>query len=107
MQLLTKEIIDWLPGLYETEAEEDPIAWVKFFTPHSYWTWYILEGQKQDDGDWLFFAHVEGMAKTASPEVMRDALNSLNFARVSLGGEEHLIRTKTPGLANRILRLLE
>ena len=44
--------------------------------------------------------------EAASPEVIRDALNSLNFARVSLGGEEYLIRTKTPGLANRILRLL-
>ncbi len=44
--------------------------------------------------------------EAVSPEVIRDALNSLNFARVSLGGEEYLIRTKTPGLANRILRLL-
>ena len=42
MQLLTKEIIKWLPKLYETETEEDPMAWVKFFTPDSYWTWYIL-----------------------------------------------------------------
>ena len=33
MQLLTKEIINWLPKLYETETEEDPMAWVKFFTP--------------------------------------------------------------------------
>ena len=41
-----------------------------------------------------------------SPEVIREALNSLNFAKVSLGGEEYLIKTKAPGLANRILRLL-
>jgi len=81
MQLLTKEIIDWLPKLYETETEEDPIAWVKFFTPDSYWTWYILEGEKQEDGDWLFFAYVEGMVN----EFGYVSLRELEHARGPLG----------------------
>ncbi len=33
----------------------------KFFDPTSQWTWYVIEGQKQEDGDWLFFGYVIGV----------------------------------------------
>jgi len=61
MQLLTEEIKKMLPGLYAIENQDNPIVWVKFFTPDSCWTWYILEGSEQENEDWLLFAYVERM----------------------------------------------
>lgn len=58
MKLLTKEIIEKLPKLYSQDEVKDPICHLKYFTPDSGWTWFILEGTKQDDGDWLFFCNV-------------------------------------------------
>ena len=62
MKLLTKEIIKRLPKLYSTENVPRPekICVCKFFTPWTYWTWYVVEGSRQEDGDWLFFGLVEG-----------------------------------------------
>ena len=58
MKLLTKEIKAKLPKLYSQDDVADPIAHIKFFTPDAGWTWYISEGEKQEEGDWLFFAKV-------------------------------------------------
>lgn len=64
MKLLTKAILNKMPKLYETEkigtAEKDII--VKFFTPWSDWTWYIVEGEERD-GDYLMFGLVDGLEK--------------------------------------------
>jgi len=65
MMLMTKEIERKIPALYSTEdipAEDKEIA-VKFFCPWSNWTWYAVEGEKEEDGDWLFFGLVEGFEK--------------------------------------------
>ena len=52
MKLLTQEILKKLPKLYAQEKKGDnAIAYVKFFTPDSNWTWYILE---YDGNDTLF-----------------------------------------------------
>ncbi len=58
MKLLKEEIKNRLPKLYSQEDEADPICFLKFFTPDAQWTWYICEGEKQEDGDWLFFSKV-------------------------------------------------
>ncbi len=43
----------------------------------------------------------------ASADKVRDALNSLNFAKVSLGGSLYNIKTKAEDLAYKILRILK
>lgn len=58
MQLLTKEIEKTLPALYSQDNVADPICSLKFFTPDSSFTWFILEGGEQEDGNWLFFSKV-------------------------------------------------
>ncbi len=58
MKLLTKEIEKKLPKLYSQEHVRDPVCKVKFFTPDSSFTWYVIEGGKQEDGDWLLFGKV-------------------------------------------------
>lgn len=62
MKLMTKAIINALPKLYATEgiAVEDKTVICKFFTPWGNWTWYVFEGEKQEDGDYLFFGMVHG-----------------------------------------------
>ena len=56
--LLTQEIRDILPPLYNSEKhpEKEAIAVVKFFSPYSQWTWYAVEF----DGEDTFFGLVDG-----------------------------------------------
>ena len=60
MKLITEEIRRNLPKLYEQDGKGlDAIAFVKFFTPDSNWTWYATEF----DGTDLFFGLVDGFEK--------------------------------------------
>ncbi len=56
VKLLTKALRNRIPPLYATENQEDPMVHVKFFTPDSSWTWYVIEF----DGKDLFFGFVVG-----------------------------------------------
>ncbi len=58
MRIMTQEIIQKMPKLYSQEQVQDPVCVLKIFTPDHAWTWYIVEGQLQEDGDWLFFGKV-------------------------------------------------
>ena len=61
MQLMTKEIEQKLPKIRST-GDSDPSdidVVVKFFTPWSNWTWYATEGEKMEDGDWIFYGLVD------------------------------------------------
>jgi hypothetical protein len=55
--LLPDDVAASLPALYATQHEDDPIARVKFFTPHSSWIWYVTEF---DPGERLCFGLVHG-----------------------------------------------
>lgn len=59
MKLLTKEIQERIPKLYETEEIEagEKVAQVKFFCIANGWTWYVVE---YDPKEKLFFGLVEG-----------------------------------------------
>lgn len=60
MKLLTKEIRAKLPKLYsQDKLGMDAIAYVKFFTPDSSWTWYATEF----DGNDTFFGLVDGLER--------------------------------------------
>jgi hypothetical protein len=60
MKLLTDELRARLPHLYAQEAEAEPIVYAKFFLPGTGWTWYVTEGEAQED-DFLFFGFVVGL----------------------------------------------
>lgn len=57
MKLITKEIEKSLQAapLYSTEGNEKADVIVKYFNPGGVGTWYITEGEKQTDGDWLLY----------------------------------------------------
>jgi len=57
MKLLTEEIKQKLRKIQPTEGD-DFIC--KFFNPCGSWTWYVMEGEELENGDWLFFGFVDG-----------------------------------------------
>jgi hypothetical protein len=60
MKLLTKQNIKQLPPLYSQDKKGgDAVAFVKFFTPDSNWTWYATEFDGRD----TFFGLVDGLGK--------------------------------------------
>lgn len=60
MKLLTQEIRKKLPPLYSQDGKgSKAVAYVKFFTPDSSWTWYATEY----DGNDTFFGLVDGHFK--------------------------------------------
>ena len=60
MKLINEEIKNILPKLYEQDNKNlNAIAYVKFFTPDSNWTWYATEF----DGKDIFFGLVDGFCK--------------------------------------------
>ena len=87
MKLLTKEIerkLEKLP-LYSTDSlpNSEREVVVKFFTPDSSWTWYVLEGGKcgEDTEDWEFFGLVDGFER----ELGYFRLSELKKAKGPLG----------------------
>lgn len=49
-ELLPKALREKLPALYSQGALGlNALAWVKFFTPDSNWTWYAAEGSPVDE----------------------------------------------------------
>ncbi|MDE2026476.1 MAG: DUF2958 domain-containing protein [Patescibacteria group bacterium] len=60
MILLTEALKKTLPPLYSQENETDPMVYIKYFDPTGSWTWYVLEGEAKENGDYLFFGFVVG-----------------------------------------------
>jgi len=60
MELLTMELEKSIPALYAQEMIKEKIVYVKYFTPDSYWTWYVME---YDPLNKIFFGLVEGFVK--------------------------------------------
>ena len=60
MKLITKAIEKALPPLNGTSntPTSQKKCIVKFFTPWGAATWWAVEGEKQEDGDWLFHGMV-------------------------------------------------
>ena len=59
--MITETLKEIIPPLYSTEnvPTEDKVFICKFFNPTGLGTWYIAEGEEQEDGDWLFFGLVD------------------------------------------------
>ena len=65
MKLLTNDIKRSLPALYSTESIPANMKTIlaKFFNPVGAGTWYVVEGDEQEDGDWVFFGLVDLLEK--------------------------------------------
>lgn len=94
MKMMTKAIEAKLPALYSQEKNQNPTVVLKYFTPDSNWTWFVLEAQKQEDGDFLFFGYVVGQES----ELGYFTLSELMSARGPMGLkiERDMYFTPTP-----------
>ncbi len=59
MMLLTKANEAKLPKLYTQDEVADPEIIVKFFLPGTGWSWYAIEGERDEDGTMTFFGYVD------------------------------------------------
>lgn len=85
MKLMTKEIERKLANrpLYSQENKgKDAEIVCKFFNPYGRGTWYVIEGEKQADGDWLFF----GLVDLHEKEYGYFTLSELESIRLRFGG---------------------
>lgn len=80
MELLPMSVEKMLPKLYSQEQIADPIVWAKFFDPSGSWSWFPIEGERQE-GDFVFFGLVDGFEK----ELGYFSLNELQSVRDRLG----------------------
>lgn len=82
MKLLTKEIMKKLPKLYATENiplnEKDVVC--KFFNPCGAGTWYVIEGQQEEE-DFIFF----GLVDLHEKEFGYFSLNELQSVKLPFG----------------------
>lgn len=78
MMLLTKHDIARLPKLYSREHVTDPECLIKFFDPTGSWTWYVIEGEKQENGDYLFFGYVQGFESELGYFTLSELQNAKN-----------------------------
>ena len=82
-KLITKAVETALAKnpLYSQENNQDPRIIVKFFNPCGLGTWYITEGEKQENGDWLLF----GLCCIREPELGYVLLSDLERLRLPFG----------------------
>ena len=83
MKLLTKEIIAKLEKRgtgNENYKDDDPII-TKFFNPAGAGTWFVMEGEQQEDGDWYFY----GVADILNREWGYFSLSELEAFKGSFG----------------------
>ena len=59
MELLTAVLRAELPKLYSQDGNENPTVYAKFFFPAGRWTWFVTEGEADED-DFRFFGYVIG-----------------------------------------------
>ena len=60
MMLMTKELekaFEKYPLYSQEEKDMKSEVVVKYFNPCGIGTWLITEGEKQEDGDWLFYGY--------------------------------------------------
>jgi hypothetical protein len=85
MKLITKEIQNQIPSLYETEESSGHRVYAKYFHPFSNWTWYACEFDA-DQG--LFFGLVKGQDMEMGYFTLAE-LESINIAGLPIERDLH------------------
>lgn len=83
MKLLTQKLKKQIPALYSTESIplKEKVAVAKYFNPIGAGTWFVIEGEEQEDGDFLCFGLVELMSR----ELGYFSLKELKSIRLPFG----------------------
>lgn len=51
------QVLESMPKLYSTENQKVKEVKITFIVLGTDWQWNVVEAEKQDDGDWLFFCY--------------------------------------------------
>jgi Protein of unknown function (DUF2958) len=99
MELITKEVEAILPPLYSQENAADPVAVIKFFDPCGRYTFFVLEGRREPDGDLLLFGFCVSPLGPDCDELGYVTLRQLESVRgpLGLGIERDIYFKPTPG----------
>jgi len=90
MHLLPDDIRAQLPPIYSQDSQGDAaIAYVKFFTPDSDWTWYATEF----DGKDLFFGLVQGFEEELGYFSLTELVNNRGPLRLAIERDLHFQST--------------
>jgi hypothetical protein len=80
MELMPQEVAAQLPKLRSQDGlGEDARVVVKYFTPDGGWTWFVMEGDSAEEGDWELF----GLVK--SPRVPEGELGYFLLSEIRAG----------------------
>jgi hypothetical protein len=98
MELIPKEIEAILPPFLGQEPVDDTIAFVKLFDPSSRYTFFILEAQREPDGDLNLFGFYRSPLGPDDDKFGYTSLRDLETFRgpSGLGIERDLDFTPTP-----------
>ena len=81
MKLLTKANEAKLPKLYTQDEVADPEIIVKYFLPGTGWSWYVLEGERDEQGILTFFGYVDNPSNPMGLELGYFTLQELESVR--------------------------
>ena len=86
---LPAELRSQLPKLYAQEKVETKDKWVyaKFFFPVADWTWFVTEGEPEDN-DFVFFGFVKGFEEEWGYYTLRE-LESINVNGLKVERDLH------------------
>ena len=100
MELLTDELRAEIPALYSQEkiGAKEKTVYAKFFFPAADWTWFAVEGEQEEDGDYVFFGFVVGFAE----EWGYFTLNELQSIKIQLLTVERDLHFK-PGKFDEVI----
>ena len=98
MELVPKEIDATLPPLYSQENVPNPVAVLKLFDPCGRYTFFVLEGRREPDGDLLFFGFCRSPLGPDCDELGYTSRRQLESVRrpLGLGFERDLYFKPTP-----------
>ena len=89
-----------IPNVGATEFEDDPIVHIKLFHPMSYWQWFIIEFNEEDN---LCFGLICGNETELGYFSLRE-LNSLSIRGLKVERDLHWTPTKLSTLRKSLLQ---
>lgn len=87
MELMTRELKEMMRtfplGSQDGLMGEAEVL-IKFFNPYGRGTWYVLEGEEQPDGDFLFFGYVKSPINPMFDEYGYFSLSELESIEIEI-----------------------
>lgn len=81
MKMMTKELEGKIPSLNKLEELDNPLSIIHYFHAFGAGDWYVIAGDKQENGDWLFYGYVKSPLGAMFDEFGTFTLNELTSVK--------------------------